>query len=97
VAVTVKLYAVPFVRPVIVQPLVDPLTEQLPAGLPATAYLLIGLPPFEAGAVHASVTRPSPGVAVRPVGAPGTVAGVALAGADAGPVPTALVAVTVKV
>jgi hypothetical protein len=39
-----------------------------------------------------------PGTAVTPVGAPGTVIGVTLFdGADAGPVPAVLVAVTVNV
>ncbi len=41
---------------------------------------------------------PLPGVAVTPVGAPGTVAGMtALEAADAGLVPIALLAVTVNV
>src|SRR5712691_6817563 len=59
---------------------------------------MMALPPLEAGAFQASVTLEFPAVAVSPVGAPGTVAGVtALEAADAGPVPTALVAVTVNV
>ena len=60
---------------------------------------MIVLPPSLDGADQARVTWPLPRVAVSPVGAPGTFAeatGVADAGADAGPVPTALVAVTVK-
>lgn len=53
---------------------------------------------MEAGAVKLTVACPLPGVAVPMVGAPGAVAGVAaLEAADAGPVPIALVAVTVKV
>ena len=55
-------------------------------------------PPFEAGAVQLTVACASPAVAMTLVGAPGTVAGVTAAdGADAGPVPTTLAAVTVKV
>jgi hypothetical protein len=51
-----------------------------------------------AGAVKLTVAVPFPTVAVPIVGAPGTVAGVTLLeAADAAPVPTPLVAVTVKV
>jgi len=54
-------------------------------------------PPFVSGADQA---RTTPlvlcGVAVRLCGAPGTVAGVALSAFEAGPVPIALVAVTVN-
>ncbi len=59
---------------------------------------MIGLP-FVAAAVKVTEAEPFPGVAVPMVGAPGAVAsGVAeLEGVEAGPVPTALVAVTVKV
>ena len=59
-------------------------------------------PPSEAGAVQDRVTRPLPGVAVSPVGAPGAViaaaaaAGVADAAPDGGPSPTLLTAVTLK-
>ena len=59
----------------------------------------MGLPP-SAGAVQLTVAEPLPGRADAPVGAAGAVApaGVtAFDGADAGPVPTALVAVTVNV
>ena len=59
---------------------------------------MIGLPPFDAGAVKATVACALPPVAVPIVGAPGTVAGVTLLEApDGEPVPTALVAVTVNV
>ena len=58
----------------------------------------MALPPFDAGAVKVSVAWAFPAVAVPIVGAPGTPAGVTLFdGADAGPVPAAFVAVTVKV
>ena len=60
-------------------------------------YEVIPLP-LLAGAVHDTVAEVLPGVPVTPVGAPGTVAGVTeLDAVDAPLVPTALVAVTVKV
>ena len=50
------------------------------------------------GAVQVTVADPLPAVAATPVGAPGNVAGVTgLDGAEACPVPVALVAATVKV
>ena len=105
VAVTVKVYAVPFVKPLTVTvvgttvlPSGAVTVAEPPAGLEVTVYEVIALPPFEAGGVHDTVADASPAVAVTAVGAPGTVAGVTLFDArDAGPVPTALVAVTVKV
>ena len=70
----------------------------MPPGLDVTVYEVMGLPPFEAGGVKVTVACAFPAVAVTPVGAPGTVAGVTLfEGLDGGPVPSALVAVTVKV
>ena len=60
---------------------------------------MIALPPFD-GAVQLTTADAFPAVAVTPVGAPGAVGAVgvtALDGADAGPVPIALVAVTVNV
>jgi hypothetical protein len=55
-------------------------------------------PPSETGAVHVNDTCVLPRVGVTPVGAPGTVVGVAAADADdAEPVPTVFVAVTVNV
>jgi hypothetical protein len=58
----------------------------------------MALPPFAAGAVNVTAAWAFPAVAVPILGAPGTPAGVTLFdGADAGPVPTALAAVTVKV
>ena len=55
-------------------------------------------PPSLEGADHVTVALASPAVADAPVGASGIVIGVtALDGADAGPVPAALVAVTVTV
>jgi hypothetical protein len=53
---------------------------------------------LEAGAVQLTVAWAFPAVAVTPVGALGTVDGVtAVDGLDAGPVPFALAALTVKV
>jgi hypothetical protein len=55
-------------------------------------------PPLLAGAVNVTVAWAFPAVAVPIVGAPGTVEGVTEFEAElAGPVPIALVAVTVKV
>ena len=93
-----NVYAVPFVRPVTTIAL--DVRRGAPPGDAVTVYTVIGAPPFEAGA--AKLTVPPAGRYRRqpatPVGAPGTVAGVTgLDGADAGPVPTAFVAVTVNV
>ena len=53
---------------------------------------------MEAGALKLTLAWPWPAEAETPVGAPGTVAGVtAFDVPEAGPVPTPLVAVTVKV
>ena len=59
----------------------------------------MGLPPFEAGGDQVTADEAFWWVAAEtPVGAPGTVDGVAQPeGDDAGPVPTPLVAVTVNV
>ena len=70
----------------------------MPPGDDVTVYEVIGDPPFDAGGVNVTVACAMPAVAVPIVGAPGRPAGVTLLeGADAAPVPTALVAVTVKV
>lgn len=59
---------------------------------------MIAEPPVLDGAVHDTDACAFPGVALTPVGAPGTVVGVTAEDADeADPVPTALVAVTVNV
>jgi hypothetical protein len=59
---------------------------------------VIADPPLLTGAVKATEASVLPGVATGEVGAPGTVAGVtAEVAEEAEPVPTALVAVTVKV
>jgi hypothetical protein len=59
---------------------------------------VIADPPFDAGGVKVTDACPLPPVAIPTVGVPGTVAAVTeFDGVDATPVPTALVAVTVKV
>ena len=59
---------------------------------------MIAEPPLLAGTLNVTVACPLPGMAMPMTGAPGTVAGVtALEAVDAGPTPTALVAVTEKV
>ncbi len=59
---------------------------------------MIGLPPFETGAVKLTVACALPAVADTAVGVPGTVTGVTLLdAADTAPVPITLVAVTVNV
>jgi hypothetical protein len=52
--------------------------------------------PFDAAADQPSVTLPLPRAALVSVGAPGSPAGIADSAFDAGPVPFAFVAVTVK-
>jgi len=70
----------------------------IPPGDDVTVYSVIGEPPVEAGGVNVTVACALPAVAVPIVGAPGRLANVTLfEGADAGPVPAAFVAVTVKV
>ena len=97
VAVTVNVYAVFWVRPVILTevPVVVAVT---PSGSEVTVYSVIGLPPSEAGAVHETTARTSDGIADTLVGAPGTRAGVTgVDGSEDRLVPTEFVAVTVKV
>ena len=69
-----------------------------PPGLAVTVYPVIAEPPLLAGAVHDTAACPLPATAVTAVGEPGIVVGVtAVLGAEAGEVPAAFVAVTVKV
>ena len=103
VALTVNVYAVPFVSPVTVALVAggDPVTV---VGVCAVdpiygviVYEVIVLPPL-LGAVQLTVACAFPAVALAFVGVPGTVTGVtALEGLDAGLLPMAFVAVTVKV
>ena len=63
-----------------------------------TVYPVIAEPPLLTGAVKLTVAWPLPATALTPVGAPGTLLGTTeLDVPDAAPVPTAFVAVTVKV
>jgi hypothetical protein len=65
-----------------------------------TVYLVIVLPPVLLGAVQLTVAARLPGSAVTAVGAPGRLGPLGVTAFDcdeAGPVPTALVADTVKV
>jgi hypothetical protein len=55
---------------------------------------VIAAPPVAAGADHDSATWVEPGVAANPLGAPGTVRGVADAVVEAAPVPAAFTADT---
>lgn len=97
VAVTLKVYAVPLVKPVTVMGLEVPVV--IKPVFAVTVYDVIGLP-FETGAVKLTVALALPADAVTPIGAPGAVnvPGVTLFEIDdRGPVPTALVAVTLNV
>lgn len=73
-AATVNVYAVPFVRPVIVMGEEEPVAV-IPPGEEVTLYPVIGDPPSLAGAVKVTEAEALAAVAVPIVGAPGTVAG----------------------
>jgi hypothetical protein len=90
---------VPLVSPVTVQVVAPVVVQVKPPGDEVTVYPVMVAPPEEAGAVQETTDWAlAKEVAVTPVGAPGTVAGVAeFDGAEATLVPAALVAVTVKV
>ena len=96
-ATTVKVYAVPLVKPVTLA-LVPELTVAVnPPGLEVTVYPVMAEPPSK-GAVQETVASPFPFVAVTPVGAPGMVTGVTEEEAeDADELPAAFIATTVKV
>ena len=72
VAVTVKVYAVLFVSPVICIGDTEP-DAVPPPGLAVTVYDVIGAPPVEKGAVNATDALVFPAVAMTPVGADGAV------------------------
>jgi hypothetical protein len=99
VAVTVNVYAVPLVRPVtVIEAHGAAHVPVKPPGEDVAVYDVIAEPPLLAGAANVTLACAFPAVAVPMVGAPGIVAGVTLFdAADAGPVPSALVAVTAKV
>jgi hypothetical protein len=99
VAVTLNVYAVPFVRPLTT---IDAQgathVPVAPQGAEVAVNVVMAEPPSLAGAVNATVACALPRVAAPITGAPGTVDGVTLfEGADAGPVPAELVAATVNV
>jgi hypothetical protein len=97
VATTVKVYAVPLVRPGMLIGLAVPVAVMLP-GLELTVYPVIALPPFDAETVKETFAWVLPAVADTEVGEPGTPIGVTEFDAvDAGLLPTTLVATVVKV
>jgi hypothetical protein len=97
VAVTVKVYEVPLVRPVTVQ-VVSPVVLQVFApGDEVTVYPVIAAPPL-LGAVQDTIDcRFAFDEASTALGALGTVDGTAVADAEATELPLAFVAVTVNV
>ena len=98
VAVTVKVYAVPLVRPVTVIGEDAPVAVR-PPGEAVTVYPVIADPPVFVGAVKLTVALPLLTVAEIPVGVPGALAASVTAeeAPDAVPAPMAFVAVTVNV
>jgi len=99
VAFTVNVYAVPLVNPVTVAVSAPVVVAVFDPGLDVTVYPLIAEPPLDDGATHDTVTAVLAATPVTEVGAPGTTgSGVTAAdGADAAPVLTAFLAVTVNV
>ena len=93
---TLHAYVTPFVMPVTVMGLVVPLAWAVvaPVAVQTAAYVVIAEPPFDAGAVNAICACVFPAVAAPIVGAPGIVAGVTVALADAVELPRAFVAIT---
>jgi hypothetical protein len=77
-ATALNVYAVPFVNPVISHPFVGLVVVQVkPPGEDVTTYSVIDDPPLSVGAERVIVALPGElVVAVTPVGAAGTVAGV---------------------
>jgi hypothetical protein len=97
VAVTMNVYVVPLVRPVIVIGDEPPVAVKPPV-LEVTVYPVIAEPPLLAGAENVIVAWPLLATADTLVGAPGTVAGVTeLLLAEEMLVPVLFVAVTVNV
>jgi hypothetical protein len=74
VAVTVKVYAVPFASPVTVAVVAPDVVAVAPPGDAVTVYPVTGDPPLLAGAAHDTLAWLLPGVPVTAVGAPGAVA-----------------------
>ena len=71
---------------------VDAVVHERPPGLAVAVYAVIGEPPFDAGGDHETRTEASPAEAFTPVGAPGTVRGVAAREFDVAPAPAAFTA-----
>lgn len=87
----------PLTRPVIVMGELPPVAVKPPV-FEETVYVVIAEPPVLTGALNVMVACPLPAVADPIVGASGTVTGVTeLLAVDALLVPSAFVAVTVKV
>jgi hypothetical protein len=77
-AVTVNVYEMPLVRPDTVQGFTRAQTTAVCDDEPTygvKVYPVIASPPFDAGAVQATVAEPTPAVALEITGVPGTVAG----------------------
>ena len=101
VAVTVTEYTPPSVSPVRLHGL-DAALQVTVASVPSegtavAVYEVIAAPPLDAGAVQLTEDVVSPAVAATPVGAPGTLSGVAAVDVVAGPIPALFVAVTANV
>jgi len=99
IALTVKVYAVPFVKPAIVHDLVGAFTVQVNSpGLDVTSYLRMSEPPVLVGVKKETVAAASLAATVIFVGGLGTVEGVtALDALDAADVPIPFVALTLNV
>ena len=98
VAVTVKVYVVPLVRPVTVADVApDPTLAVIPPGDEVTVYPVIGDPPLDAGGVQVTVAEASPAVAEAAVGLPGAPTSATSVPVVAGaPSPALSVATTLK-
>ena len=101
-AVTVNVYAVPFVSPATVAKVANQeTTADFPPGDAVTVYPVTADPPSPAGAVQDTTAWASPAVAKTLRGASGTTIGAfgvtAIETAEADDVPTRLVAITVNV
>jgi hypothetical protein len=100
VALTVNVYAVPFINPATVHvKIVAPVAVQclLVSDTDVAVYPVMAEPPFEFGAVQLTVTCAFPETTVTPVGDAGGPSGVAeFVGDDAALEPEALVAMMVK-
>jgi hypothetical protein len=96
VAVTVNVYVVPFVRPVMT--IGDEPPVAVAPVFDVTVYPVIAEPPLLTGGVKVTVAWPLPATALMLVGDPGALSGVTELLADEGVlVPIAFVAVTVNV